>query len=83
MRPIWRYLSAAQIAAGGGRQYIHGLFKAGAVVDDFDQTVKTLRARGVEIVDGPRPTKPDQPANVTIRDNSGNRIPLLDGSFKP
>jgi catechol 2,3-dioxygenase-like lactoylglutathione lyase family enzyme len=78
-----RYLPPAEIAAGGGRQFIHGLFKAGIVVDDFDQAVATLRTRGVEIVDGPVPTKPDQPANVTIRDNSGNRIPLLDGSFKP
>jgi catechol 2,3-dioxygenase-like lactoylglutathione lyase family enzyme len=78
-----RYLPPAEIAAGGGRQFIHGIFKAGIVVDDFDQAVATLHARGVEIVDGPVPTKRDQPANVTIRDNAGNRIPLLDGSFKP
>jgi catechol 2,3-dioxygenase-like lactoylglutathione lyase family enzyme len=76
-----RYLPPRQIAEGAGRQYIHGLFKAGAVVDDFNQAVATLRARGVAIVDGPRPTKSGQPANVTIRDYEGNRIPLLDASF--
>jgi catechol 2,3-dioxygenase-like lactoylglutathione lyase family enzyme len=78
-----RYLTPQQIGEGGGRQYVYGLFKGGIVVDDFEKTVATLRARGVDIVDGPRPTKPDQPANVTIRDNAGNRIALLDGSFRP
>jgi catechol 2,3-dioxygenase-like lactoylglutathione lyase family enzyme len=78
-----KYLPPTQIAEGGGRQFIYGLFKGGVVVDDFEKAVAVLRARGVQIVDGPRPARPDAPANVTIRDNAGNRIELLDGSFKP
>ena len=45
-----RRLPPAQIAEGGGRQYMHGVFKDGAVVDELDKAVATLRARGVEIV---------------------------------
>jgi catechol 2,3-dioxygenase-like lactoylglutathione lyase family enzyme len=78
-----RFLPPREISQGGGRQFVFGLFKGGVVVDNLDAAVAALRARGVEIVDGPRPTKRDQPANVTIQDNSGNRIALLEGSFKP
>jgi len=65
-----------------GRQYVHGPMKVGAVVDSFDVTVATLRARGVEIV-ALQGTKHDQPATVTIRDNAGNRILLMDASWRP
>ena len=54
-----------------------GLFKAGLMVADFEATVAALRARGVEIVAGPFPERPDQRANVIIRDNSGNLIQVL------
>lgn len=53
---------------------VHGLFKAGVVVSDFDATLAMLRARGVEIVAGPFPARADQRANVLIRDNAGNLI---------
>jgi catechol 2,3-dioxygenase-like lactoylglutathione lyase family enzyme len=53
---------------------VHGLFKAGLVVDDFDRVVATLRARGVELVAGPFPAKGDQRANVVVKDNAGNLI---------
>jgi methylmalonyl-CoA/ethylmalonyl-CoA epimerase len=65
-----------------GRQYVYGPMKVGAVVDSFDATVATLRARGVEIV-ALQGTKHDQPATVTIRDNAGNRILLMDASWRP
>ena len=54
-----------------------GLFKAGLMVADFEATVAALRARGVEIVAGPFPERPDQRANVIIRDNAGNLIQVL------
>ena len=53
---------------------VHGFFKAGIVVDDFDRTLETLRARGVEIAIGPFPARPGQRANVIVRDNGGNLI---------
>lgn len=53
---------------------VHGYFKAGIVVDDFDQTLEALRARGVEIAMGPFPARSGQRANVLVRDNSGNLI---------
>jgi len=57
-----------------GRQSVHGLFKAGVLVEDFEGTVAMLRARGVEIAYGPYPAREHQRANVIIRDNSGNLI---------
>jgi catechol 2,3-dioxygenase-like lactoylglutathione lyase family enzyme len=57
------------------RNYIvHGIFKAGIVVDDFDKTIATLRARGVQIAIGPFPATAEQRANAIIRDNAGNYI---------
>lgn len=53
---------------------VHGYFKAGLVVDDFDHTLETLRARGVAIAIGPFPARAGQPANVIVRDNAGNLI---------
>jgi catechol 2,3-dioxygenase-like lactoylglutathione lyase family enzyme len=53
---------------------VHGVFKAGVVVDDFDRTVAMLRERGVDIAIGPFPARDGQRANVIVRDNSGNLI---------
>lgn len=54
--------------------HVHGIFKAGVVVDDFDKVIASLRARGVRIAIGPFPATPQQPANAIIRDNEGNYI---------
>ena len=53
---------------------VHGVFKAGLFVTDFDRTIAELRARGVEIAIGPFPKTDAQPANAIIRDNAGNFI---------
>ena len=53
---------------------VHGIFKAGVVVEDFDRTLATLRERGVDIAIGPFPARDGQRANVIVRDNSGNLI---------
>jgi catechol 2,3-dioxygenase-like lactoylglutathione lyase family enzyme len=53
---------------------VHGIFKAGIVVEDFDRTIATLRARGVQIAIGPFPATAEQRANAIIRDNAGNYI---------
>ena len=66
--------SLSSAAPGKDRTLVHGLFKAGVIVEDFDKTVAMLRAREVEIAFGPFPKKPDQRANVCIRDNAGNLI---------
>ena len=60
-----------------GNMFVHGIFKAGVIVDDFDKTLAMLRARGVEIVIGPFPAKANQRANVIIKDNAGNLIQLF------
>ena len=56
---------------------IHGFFKAGVIVDDFDATLARLKARGVAIAMGPYPKTPEQRANVIVRDNSGTLIQLF------
>jgi hypothetical protein len=53
---------------------VHGIFKAGVVVDDYDVTLATLRARGVDIAIGPFPARNGQRANFIVRDNAGNFI---------
>ena len=60
-----------------GPETSHGIFKVGLTVDDFDATLATLRARGVEIAMGPWPKRSDQPANVMIRDNAGTLIQIV------
>lgn len=65
-------------AVDPGPEHRRGLQKAGLVVGDFDKAVATLRARGVEFA-SVYPRRPDQPANVTIRDNAGNSITLYEG----
>ena len=54
--------------------HVHGIFKAGVVVDDYDVTLATLRARGVDIAIGPFPARNGQRANFIVRDNAGNFI---------
>ena len=54
--------------------HVHGIFKAGVIVDDLNATLTALRARGVEIVMGPFPASKEQRANAIIRDNAGNLI---------
>ena len=51
---------------------VHGVFKAGIIVDDFEATLAQLKARGVEIAIGPFPATKDQRANAIVRDNAGN-----------
>ena len=58
-------------------QFIHGLYKAGFVVKDFDDVLAELRSRGVEIAYGPFPATDIQLANVLIRDNAGNLIQIF------
>ena len=53
---------------------VHGIFKAGLIVDNYDATLTALRARGVEIAIGPFPAHDGQRANFIVRDNAGNLI---------
>jgi len=64
-------------ASGKDPVLSHGFFKAGFLVQDFDRALATLRERGVEIAYGPFPRKPDQRANVIIKDNAGNLIQVF------
>jgi len=56
---------------------LHGVFKAGFLVKDFEKTVEELRARSVEIAFGPFPARDHQRANVIIRDHAGNLIQIF------
>ncbi len=60
-----------------GALYVHGIFKVGVTVDDFDGTIARLRSRGIPIVIGPFPKAGDQPANAMIQDNAGNYIQIF------
>jgi hypothetical protein len=55
-------------------RYVHGIFKAGVIVSDFEKTLALLKARNAEIAFGPYPARADQRANVMVRDNAGNLI---------
>ena len=54
-----------------------GAFKVGLVVNNFDAALSALQSRGVQIAFGPFPRQGNQPANVIIRDNSGNLIQII------
>ncbi|HSA56110.1 MAG TPA: VOC family protein [Gemmatimonadaceae bacterium] len=56
---------------------VHGPFKVGIVVNDYDQALARLRERGVTVVAGPFPARDAVPANFMIRDNAGNLIQLF------
>ena len=53
---------------------VHGIFKAGVIVENLDATLTTLRERGVEIAIGPFPAREGQRANFIIKDGDGNFI---------
>jgi len=63
--------------AGKDALLVQGIFKAGAIVEDFDKTVAALKARHVEIAFGPFPKRENQRANVIVKDNAGNLIQLF------
>lgn len=65
------------LPAPRGALYVHGIFKVGVTVDDFDATIATIRARGISIVIGPFAKRPDQPANAVIQDNVGTYIQIF------
>jgi catechol 2,3-dioxygenase-like lactoylglutathione lyase family enzyme len=68
-----RAVSLAQAApAVTHTTLVHGIFKAGVVVDDYAATLARLRERGVEIALGPFPARDGVRANFIIRDNAGN-----------
>ena len=56
---------------------VHGFFKAGIVIEDFDATLIRLRARGVNLAFGPFPARGGQRANFGITDNAGNLIQVF------
>ena len=64
-----------QAAPGVQRDYeIHGIFKAGVMVEDWDRLLAELKARNVPIAIGPFPASAEQRANLLIRDHDGNFI---------
>jgi catechol 2,3-dioxygenase-like lactoylglutathione lyase family enzyme len=58
-------------------EQIHGIFKVGVIVDDLDQFLALLKARGVPIHSGPSPARPNDMGGVLIKDNAGNLIQFL------
>ena len=70
--PLRNFLPAPK-----GSLFVHGIFKVGVTVDDFDDAVAALRLRGIEFAIGPFPKRADQPANAVFRDNAGNYIQIF------
>ena len=62
------------VPGGKGAVYIHGIFKVGVIVNDFEATLEMLKARQVTIAFGPFPARDGQWANVIVKDNAGNYI---------
>ena len=62
---------------------VHGIFKAGVIIGDWDGLVAGLKARGVPIAIGPFPASAEQRANLIIRDNNGNYIQFFDSRPSP
>jgi catechol 2,3-dioxygenase-like lactoylglutathione lyase family enzyme len=58
---------------------VHGYFKAGVIVSNFDQMLALLKARAVPIAFGPYAAKDGRRANFIIRDNAGNLIHFFGG----
>jgi catechol 2,3-dioxygenase-like lactoylglutathione lyase family enzyme len=56
---------------------VHGFFKVGLEVSDFDHALAVFRERGVTIAYGPYPASATQRANAIIRDNAGNLIQIF------
>ena len=63
--------------AATDRMLVHGMVKAGMIVDDFDAALARLRERRVPIAFGPYPARAGQRANLILRDNAGNLIQLF------
>ncbi|HKE31186.1 MAG TPA: VOC family protein, partial [Candidatus Angelobacter sp.] len=65
--------------AGGAKDnpLVHGMFKAGVIVDDFDKALAMIKARNIPIAFGPFPARLNQRANAIIRDNAGNLIQVF------
>jgi len=55
-------------------ELVHGIFKAGVIVDDLDQIIALLKARDVPIFLGPFPVRENSMRNLIIKDNAGNLI---------
>jgi hypothetical protein len=53
---------------------LHGIFKVGVIVQDFENTLAILENRNIPIILGPFPATAEQRANVIIQDNEGNLI---------
>jgi len=53
---------------------VHGMCKAGVIVDDFDKALETIKARNIPIAFGPFPARLNHRANAIIKDNAGNLI---------
>lgn len=68
---------AARPAIVARPELLYGVFKAGFLVKDFEDTVQELRARGVQIAFGPFPARDNQRANVIVRDNEGNLLQIF------
>jgi hypothetical protein len=66
-----------------GPVFVHGQFKAGFMVADFDSVIATLQQRGVKIAIGPFPASRDQRANAIIRDNAGNYVQIIGDYANP
>jgi catechol 2,3-dioxygenase-like lactoylglutathione lyase family enzyme len=56
---------------------IHGIFKVGMVIDEYDRALETLRSRGVTFAMGPFPARDGFPANAIFRDNEGNYVQVI------
>jgi len=54
--------------------YVHGIFKTGIIVKDFERTLALFKERKIEIAYGPYAAKKGQRANVIVKDNAGNLI---------
>lgn len=56
---------------------VHGIYKAGILVDDLQKVIDYLKEKNVEIVMGPYPGRAGRRSNLAIKDNSGNLIMFL------
>lgn len=61
---------------------VHGIFKGGFLVRDWDGLLARLKALNVPIAIGPFPPTKEQRANLLIRDPDGNFIQFF-GDYAP
>lgn len=62
---------------------VHGVFKAGVIVKDWDALLAGLKARDIPIALGPFAASAEQRANLIIRDNNGNYIQFISNRPAP